>query len=257
MVYKLASYPDRAREPAVFHCIIQIEVIVEVTVQGFLLLLITNSPKKHCSPCRAHCHTETSARWGLVARWVQPGPRPLLCRHKQNESKRLLRRVRQQQGFYQPVNPSLMLQFSVPWPSLPSRFNTYMSEWMVPFSTSFLTLWHEQTKIWMQMWFSSSLQTHGIVKKKVKTDRETHTHHFRVSSIDDDPCAIGRGHHLTGRAWRGGGSSWAKAWPGEGIQGEWVDVVVVDKISAREVGEAEFHGWLTSFCMFYGYAVPV
>lgn len=42
-------------------------------------------------------------------------------------------------------------------------------------------------------------------------DTHTHTHHFRVSSIDDDACAVGRGGHLTGGARRGGGARRSEA----------------------------------------------
>lgn len=65
----------------------------------------------------------------------------------------------------------------------------------------------------------------------------THAHHFRVSSIDNDTHAIRRGGHLTGWAWGGSRAWWSEAGPGEGVQGEGIDIIVVDKIP--EGGGAE------------------
>lgn len=65
------------------------------------------------------------------------------------------------------------------------------------------------------------------------------TNHFRVSSIDDDACAIRCGSHLTGRTWARGGAWWGEARPGERVQREGVDVIVVDKIPAEGGGRVD------------------
>lgn len=58
----------------------------------------------------------------------------------------------------------------------------------------------------------------------------TQTHHFRVSSVDDDPRALWRGGHLAGGARGGAKACGGEAAPGESVQGERVDVIVVDKV---------------------------
>lgn len=61
---------------------------------------------------------------------------------------------------------------------------------------------------------------------------ERRTHHFRISAVDDDSSAVGGGGHLAGGARARGGARRGEAGPGECVQGERVNVVVIDKVSA-------------------------
>lgn len=64
-----------------------------------------------------------------------------------------------------------------------------MSEWMVPFSTSFFTRCMKRQ--------SEHTESH------INGDgADAQTHHFRVSPVDDDPRAVWRGGHLAGGARR-------------------------------------------------------
>lgn len=58
------------------------------------------------------------------------------------------------------------------------------------------------------------------------------THHFGIAAVDDDPGAVGGGGHLAGGARNRGGAGRGKAGPSERVQGERVNIVVVDKVSA-------------------------
>lgn len=131
-IHGLVAYPEQAGEPAVLHCIIQIEVVVEVALQWLLLFLITNPTKQHRSACWAHRQGETRARRGLVTRGTHPRPGPLLWRMEKQ-----WRQVTKNSWI---LVLTSIIKFFVPLSSLPSRFRRNMSEWMVPFSTSFLTL---------------------------------------------------------------------------------------------------------------------
>lgn len=72
--------------------------------------------------------------------------------------------------------------------------------------------------------------------------RTGHTHHFGVSPVDDDTHAVRRGGHLTSRTWAGSRAGRGEARPGEGVQGEGVDIVVIYKVSERGGERREMSG---------------
>lgn len=77
-------YPENAGKPAVLHCVIQVEVIKEVSLQHLLLFLITNPTEQHRPPCWTHGQRETRARRRLTPRGAQSGPNPLFCTQKKD-----------------------------------------------------------------------------------------------------------------------------------------------------------------------------
>lgn len=80
LIHSFEGYPEQAGEPAVLHCIVQMEVVVEVALQRLLFFLVANTTEQHRPACWAHRQRETRARRGLVTRGVHPRPGPLLWR---------------------------------------------------------------------------------------------------------------------------------------------------------------------------------
>lgn len=94
---------------------------------------------------------------------------------------------------------------------------------------------------WTQTWLLGT-QHYRKHTHSIRLQTHTHTHHFRVSPIDDDTRAVGNGGHLTGGARQWGGAWRREAWPGESVQRERVDIVVVDKIPERGGEKRELKG---------------
>lgn len=130
----MRPHPEQTREPAVLHRVKQVQVVVEVALQRLLLLLVADAAKQNCPACWSGRQGETRARRRFVAGGVQPGPGPFLWRRRKMS--------RHDKPPVAPNSPGGTVSL-LPWPSLPSRFRRNMSEWMVPFSTSFFTLWNE------------------------------------------------------------------------------------------------------------------
>lgn len=137
-----ASYPEQAGEPAVLQRVKQVQVVVEVTLQRLFLFFVTNAAKQNRPARWTHREGKTRARRRLVAGGVHPGPGPLLWRERRR--RKISQHYDKQLDAQKSRADSIALS---PWLSLPSRFRRNMSEWMVPFSTSFFTLWKEQIQL--------------------------------------------------------------------------------------------------------------
>jgi len=72
------THPELPREPAVLGGVVQVQVVVEVSLQGLVLLLVTHPPEEDGPPARTHRQREARPRRGLVPRGVHSGPGPLL-----------------------------------------------------------------------------------------------------------------------------------------------------------------------------------